>query len=479
MTRSRRRNPDARPPQRPGLSRRRFLRGLGGMALALPFLESLGRPREALAAEGRPIYSVFVRQGNGVQQAWQDEPERFWPSQTGAISRASLEAESDRAISELKDYADRLLLVRGVDYGFDNYDCGHSGGIAQCLTAADHTGGTGNDDYALGISVDTRIAEALTPGTPPLNLVAARVNAYIGPNLSYLDAEQRRPAESNPYNVYLDLFANSGQSPEVIDRLAVQRNSVNDLVREELQALMRRDLSYDDRQRLQLHFDSIRDLETTMACQGLDQAALDNLDLVNGDPEGEDLRDLVVDLHMQLVALAFACDLRRTATLQIGTGNDQTKYVIDGQKLPYSFHWISHRRQSDGSDGELISGADVLHHQIDRKFAGYFRSLLGYLDQQSTVAGYNLLDDSTAIWLNDLANGPPHGRSNLPYVIAGSGGGFLEQGQYVDAGGVTHNKFLNTILSAVGVRKADGNLVDDFGDPTLEPGLIPEMMTGA
>lgn len=463
-------------PQR-GISRRAFLRGLGGITLALPFLETLA-PRDALAQEGRPIYSVFVRQGNGVQQAWNNEPERFWPRQTGALTRASLEADSDRAVSELKDFADRLLLVRGVNYGFENYDCGHSGGIAQCLTAADHTGGSGNGDYALGISVDTRIAQALTPSTPPLNLLAARANAYIGANLSYVAPNERRPAETNPYNVYLDLFANSGQNPEIVNRLAVQRNSVNDLVREELNALMARDLSHDDRLRLEQHFDAIRSLETTMQCEGLDEVSRGNLELVRSDPEGEEQRDLVVDLHLRLIALSFACDLRRTATLQIGTGNDQTRYYINGQQLPYSFHWISHRRQSDGDDGALIDGADLMHHQIDRKFAGYFRNLLTYLDQYSTIAGRNLLDDTAAVWLNDLSNGPPHGRHNLPYVIGGSAGGFLKQGQYVDAGGVTHNKFLNTLLSAVGVRKDDGvSYVDDFGDPRLEPGLIPEMMT--
>ena len=464
----------AKHPKTSGPSRRRVLRGIGGVALALPFLESFAFDGEVQAQEERPIYSLFMRQGNGVQQGWNEEPDRFWPSSHGAISRSSLMNDSDRAVSELADWADRLLMVSGTRYGFSHRDCGHSSGLAQCLTAQNHTGGSSNDTHALGISVDTRIAEALTPGTPPLNVVAARVNTFLGPNLSYVASQQRRSAEPNPFNIYTDLFANN--DAEVINQLVVQRNSVNDLVREEMQWLLARDLSLGDRNRLDQHFSYIRDLEERMACNGLDQSAIGQLETVRDDPEGESNRDLVVDLHSRLIALAFACDLHRTCCFQIGTGNDSTKYYIDGQQLPYSFHWISHRRESDGSDGPEIANADVLHHQVDRKFAGYFRNLIGYLDELSTVAGNNLLDDSVTIWLNDLSNGPPHSGDNLPYIIAGSGGGFLRQGRYVDAGGVTHNKFLNTVLSAVGVRKGNGDYVDDFGDGSLERGLIPEMM---
>ena len=36
--------------------------------------------------------------------------------------------------------------------------------------------------------------------------------------------------------------------------------------------------------------------------------------------------------------------------------------------------------------------------------------------------------------------------------------------------------FGGTLLNAVGVRKADGSLVDDFGDPSLKPGQISGML---
>ncbi|MEL6179687.1 MAG: DUF1552 domain-containing protein, partial [Myxococcota bacterium] len=275
----------------------------------------------------------------------------------------------------------------------------------------------------------------------------------------------------------------SGDNPEVINRLAVQRKSVNDLVREEMQSLLRRPLSTNDRRRLAQHFDAISDIEASMACNGISDGSLIaeferfNPSTNELDAEGQEYRDMVVDLQMQLIAAAFSCDLVRTAVLQIGTGNDQTIYTFDGQQLPFRFHWISHRIQGDGNEGAPIENAQILHHQIDRKFARYFRRMCELLDERVTIAGYNLLDESVAVWLNDLSTGVAHGRNNMPYIIAGSGGGTLKQGQYVDAGGVTHNKFFNTILTAVGCTNGQGGPVEDFGDSSLEGGLIPEMLS--
>jgi hypothetical protein len=118
------------------LSRRLFLRGAAGVVVALPLLESLpGRRAEAQATP--PFrYAIFVRQANGVQQKNGSEPERFWPPQLGALTTASLQAASDRTLSELAAYADKLLVVRGTKHNFGGSGCGHADGGLQCLTAA-------------------------------------------------------------------------------------------------------------------------------------------------------------------------------------------------------------------------------------------------------------------------------------------------------------------------------------------------------
>ncbi|MCA9636500.1 MAG: DUF1552 domain-containing protein, partial [Myxococcales bacterium] len=154
------------PIIRPKLSRRAFITGIGGAVVALPFLESLlPRGKEARAAAERPRFAVFVRQANGVAQADGDEPERFWPSALGPVTYESLTTtDSDRAVAELADFADKLLMVRGTRFAFPGNGCGHSGGGNQVLTAAkvsDTPSGAGS--LAMGESIDNRIARELQP----------------------------------------------------------------------------------------------------------------------------------------------------------------------------------------------------------------------------------------------------------------------------------------------------------------------------
>lgn len=461
------------------ITRRRFLQGLGGAAVALPVLESVKFTSSARAAdpEQPPVYSVFVRQGNGCQQelASRGEPERFWPSQLGAITTESLTADSGRTVSELAAHADKLLMVRGTRFAFPGNNCGHSGGINQVLTAARVTG-EGKDSLADGESIDWRIAQDCNPtGVDPLTLMAGPQQAYIAAGLSYSGPQQLRGAQSDPFSVYTDLVGLVGADPALLEELAARRTSVNDLVRQEMQDLLgQTNLSTDDRQRLETHFEAIRDLEVNMSCQLADGEVM-AMETISQAAEDNANRIAVAEMHMNLIAFAFACNLNRTATLQIGTGNDSTRYYVDGT-LQNTFHRISHRIDGDGSDGPPIPDADLLHHEIDRIFARMFRHLIERLEMYPGPGGGTLLDDSFALWTNDLSNGPPHSYNNIPQIIAGSAGGFLRTGQYIDAGGVTHNMFLNTLLSAAGLRNATNGYYDSFGDISLDRGVIPEMI---
>jgi hypothetical protein len=464
------------------LSRRLFLRGAAGVVVALPLLESF--PRRQAEAQATPPFrfAIFVRQANGVQQKNGSEPERFWPQALGPLTTASLQAATDRTLSELAAYADKLLVVRGCKHNFGGSGCGHADGGLQCLTAARADGKNGNTSLAMGESIDNRIVRALKPaGSEPLNLYAGRKGGFLDDVLSYRGAKDRRAAETNPYNAYQRLFGLPDASGDAQSKLYTQRKSVNDLVREQMQALMTRsDLSSHDAERLKLHFDAIRDLEVKLGCH-LDNARF--TEIKGLDPKratADENIETVLRMHMDIIALAMSCGLSPAVTLQIGSGNDGTQYMIDGVRQE-RFHHISHRINSDGSSGDPIPGAVDKHHKIDRLFAGYFKYLIDQLIKYPTPTG-TLLDEGVAVWLNDLATGPPHSGTNIPYVCAGNAGGFLKTGQYVDAGDVnanryvTHNKFLNTIGAAVGVKNASGGPLDDFGDPELQKGLIPQML---
>ncbi len=459
------------------INRRRFLKGVGGAVVALPLLESVRWVGKAGAAEPeKRVYSFFIRQGNGVQQAgYNSEPERFWPRNLGPLTTSILQDEnSDRALSILAPYASSLTLVRGTRFGFPGAGCGHSGGLNQCITAANLMG-EGKDSLATGESVDYFISKRVnTAGMEPLTLMAGPQSAYLAHGLSYSGPGQLRGARNNPYAVYTTLMGLSA-SPEVLQQLATRRKSVNDLVRSEMQELLGNpELTTADRNRLDMHFQAIRDLEVGMACALGDDRVNEMKGVMNSFETNEN-RVKVAELMLELTAMAFACDATRVGTLQIGEGNDQTRYYVDGV-LQNTFHRISHRIDSDGSEGTPIPNADLLHHGIDKIFAGLFKFFLDKLSAYSGPSGGTLLDDSIVLWTNDLANGPPHSYSNVPQVMAGGAGGFLKTGQYIDAGNVTHNKLLNTIISAVGIRNGDGTLYDSFGDASLQRGVIQAMI---
>ena len=142
------------------MSRRLFLRGAGTVALGLPFLETFSRfGSRAGAQPPADSFAVWLRQGNGVAQAGNGEPERYWPRETGRLTTDGLAAESDRALSELAPFADKILAVAGLRFAFPGNGCGHSGGGNQCLTAARVSETpSGAESLSMG---DTRLEEVL------------------------------------------------------------------------------------------------------------------------------------------------------------------------------------------------------------------------------------------------------------------------------------------------------------------------------
>ncbi|UJR83328.1 DUF1552 domain-containing protein [Sandaracinus amylolyticus] len=464
---------------------RRFVLRAAGVSLALPALESLA-PSTAKAAPEDETFAIFFRQANGVAQAQRtelgDEPERFWPRNTGALTDASL---SGRALEELGSVKQHLLVVGGLDMQGYDYGDGHARGALQCLTARGPTVlRAGGDSEAAGESIDHRIGRELNPGgRDSLFLYAGRAGGWLGGAcISYRGPAQRRAALNNPLDAYRAITGStSGGTDEAARLSALRQRGVDDLVRGQMSRILAHPrLSTTDRRRLELHRDSIRDVEITLSCRmTADQeraleGAAPGFDSTDGDETLESAR-----LHMDIAALAVACGYTRSVAIQVGNGNDgSTRFRHSTTRvLMENYHYISHRRLSHDSSGGIIAGADALHGDIDRQFARTFLHLVNRLRAITQADGTPLLDRGVACWLNDLSNGPPHGRNNVPWVLAGSANGFLRQGQYVviDDSDPNHNKLLNTIGSAVGLRNGAGYL-DNFGDPALPRGVLDELV---
>ncbi len=238
------------------MNRRMVLRGAGGLMLGLPLLETF-MPRKASAQTAvRSPFVLIVVGDNGVVQAGvtlggAGEPEKFWPTATGALTKDKMLADkATRSIGELADYADRLLVVRGINLPYNSTGCSHSAADAQILTAAKITAGSTNCK-AMGISVDTAIAKAKNPpGRDPLVLHAGMFSPGgtgfdIPGYVSYVTPQQPRVYIDSPYKAYQQIIGAVGNGTTVTSAeaqaqmlRAARSKSINDLLRPQIQALL-------------------------------------------------------------------------------------------------------------------------------------------------------------------------------------------------------------------------------------------------
>ena len=465
------------------LSRRLFLRGVGGITLGLPLLDAFSSNKAMAATPDR--FALFVVGSNGVAMAdpSRDEPEKSWPTKVGPLTSASLRADdlqNQRTVGMFADYASRLLVVRGVDQPYGSAGCDHQSGDNMCLTSHKIIGG-GNSSLAGGESIDNRIARERNPaGREPITLRAGwRPDDGTGFDnagfLSFRGRSNPRAAEKSPLRAYqriVGVVGSGTQSQQ--DALELRRNSVNDVLRTQIKALMASPaLSAADRVRLEQHLESVRDLETAVTQVALDQALQAEMAAVDKNVLSMDNHPKVIRCHLALLAFAVSSGYSLTGTLKVGDRIDSHQWNINGNKLP-QFHMISHRNTSDAAFGAQIPNATDLHRQIDRMHAADFLYLCGLLRDVDTPMG-PLIDQGYAVWTNQIATGW-HLHTNQPFVIVGNAGGYLRSGHYVDAGGVKLNKMLNTLLTAAGVKGAGGGPVTDFGEPSLPGGLIPSMI---
>jgi hypothetical protein len=493
-------NPMKNVPSQAKMNRRLVLRGAGGLMLGLPLLEAF-MPREAAAQDAmRSPFVIIVVNDNGVVQAGVTlggggEPERFWPTATGILTKESLLADKPtRAMGELSDYADRLLVIRGINLPYGSTGCSHSAADAQILTSAKMSGSSTNC-LARGLSVDTAIANAMNPaGRGPLALHAGMfapggTGFDIPGYVSYIAPEQPRAYIDSPLKAYEAIIGVVGTGGGNAEEAEAQRlrslrsKSINDLLRPQIEALLgRTDLSANDRLRLEQHFTAIRDIEAAIPMTDLrvSEEEIDQMESIDPRPYDQSHYEARIKLNMRLMAFSAAADYTKAAVLKIGDRIDDHVFNMNGQS--FKFHDASHRTMNNAID---------LHHACDRLFANHYKYLLDLLTSYTTPTG-TLLDQGVAVWTNQCATGA-HSFSNVPWILAGSANGFFKQGQFIQVGtgempggrqdGVAGdpsvsgvNKMLNTLLTAAGVTKTGGAPTDDFGDVSLPKGIFSELL---
>jgi hypothetical protein len=458
--------------------RRRFLRGWGGAAVGLPWLASLAG-RGAQASTGAKRFVVMFSPC-GVDIS------RFWPTGTGFGKLTDASFQAGCGIAPLKDMKHKLLVPRGLQgsprgYNRDGAQNGandHELGTGSRLTCARLPGING---YPQGISVDQFVANHLQKGKPALTLGAGRVSGRAADRyISYLSPGRPAPRQNNPWSVYKELMSVGGdRSGAAAELILKRRQSVLDFVRADLQELTTdKRLGAADKAKLDMHFTAIRDLETNLAGGGackLDDPLVNELMGINPSTVTQDaVFPKIANLQINVLAMALACGATRSATLMFHSGEGDPKFTWLG--LPSGQHLISHPVVRYDSRTPLQGAVDMLN-KLDVWYAQRFGELIKKLDAYDE-GGRTLLDNSAVVWVNELSNGARHHFEDLPFVVAGSAGGILRQGEYVrmttspiatgpdrttPGPDAPHNKLWTTIVNALGCRQTDGKPYEMFG----------------
>jgi hypothetical protein len=448
------------------LSRRRFLRGMAGVSVGLPLLESISAGPASAQTGPLPRFVSF-HCSSGV------ETDRFWPA-IGALAPSSF---SGRGTEALAPYAGRVLIPRGVHgYPVGTWT-GHTQGTGQALTAALING----SELADGISIDQVIARQLNPvgrGALVLKPGGRDRGVAMFNSISYAGPGQLVAAESDPSRAYRSIMGFDAAAPnpgEATDAVLRRRKSVLDLVRGEFRELQSIGLGQLDRQKLEQHFQLVRDVEVEISTNpqvtscALDPTSQAGLEGLTGIEQNENFPSLA-RLHVKLVALALACGYTRSAVLQWGAAvAGSPMYQWDGMNHSHRHHPLSHGTTGDFNDVDVSGYRDMLF-EIDRWNVGEFKKLLDALDGYAEADGRTLLDNTVVMYSNEFSHGQGHTTGDLPFIIAGGAGYFklgqsiLIDGSQADIAGVSgpngnSNKMLATVLNAVGIpttRWSDG-----------------------
>lgn len=420
------------------LSRRTLLKGAGA-AVALPALEVMLNSTGTAYAQGAPLPRRFATFffGNGVILS------RWVPTATGA----SWELSSEMApLANVKPY---INVVTG--YNVKTPDLrGHHNGAAAMLSAAPFIPiPAGNANYASKFgakSIDQVAADLIGQQTtfPSIQMqVSKRATGAEGPTLKYIShrgPDQPLPNVTNPVLLFNTLFGNftPKTTTDPRDQLRV---SVLDAVNEDAKRLRAR-LGAADRMRLDAHLTSIAEVRqrilalppaVTSSCKVPANPTTQNKD-VNGVEPFEDVSKAFADL----LALAWACDLTRVASIQFSGSVGSQVFANLGHTD--NEHNLTH----DSGKQNQVHDAVVF---TVRCFAHFLERL------KATPEGTgNVLDNSCLLMTSDVSDGLRHSIRDMPIVVAGRGGGFLKYPgvHHRSTSGENTSDVLLTCMRAVG-----------------------------
>jgi hypothetical protein len=457
-----------KPASKLRLSRRSVIKGAGGIAIALPWLEAMTRRRSAQAASPPNAPKRFL----AVYTPGGTVPEKWTP--TGSETDFTLSP----ILAPLEPVKSRILVLSGL-----HLKCGDQsvfnveqlqGGMMGWLTGLVQPAG---GSYVKGPSIDQVLAPRLSTGKPLPSLQMA-VRWGTG----------RTHGRLHPLNVCtFGGAAPNSPIPPLIDPVAIWKTLFNDVARpateraweasildavDKRYARLAQRLGAADRQRLEAHLERIRDLEKRVGATAGGRACvppplIDTSDYnpkagLNSADDGS-VKDLATDaaipkvgkLMMDMTVMALACDLTAVGFLQ--WCDSEAKYTVPWLNLPETHYFYE-------------NGGGYRPAELERIYTWYSAQHAYLLQQLAGVdmGGRSLLDETVVFFGTELQHPANHTKKNMPFLLAGGG---LRTGRWVKTAIDTpHNNLLLSLLNLFGDTRST------FGDPRCVTGALPNLV---
>src|SRR6202521_4988618 len=400
------------------LARRTFLRG-AGVTLALPLLDSMVPAQTALKKTAASPVRRFV----GIWHPHGAAPGYWSPLQEGPDFDFSF------ITKPLEPFRDRVVLISGLD-------------MTDAMATTDEPGG----DHArgavllsgtrprrnavspyLGVTVDQLIAQKYGQDTilSSIQLGVEDVGNFGNCNwgyscaytnsISWTSPTQPLPTEVNPRVAFERLFGD-GASPE--ERLTgrKQNASILDSVTYEL-ASFKKDLGAGDRSRLDTYLENIRELERRIRIAMDNSIKEPSADIPYGLPGSKHVH---YRLMYDLMALAFAGDITRSATFMLGRDLTGTSFPESG--FNGGWHGSSHH----GDKPENVANYAKMNRYHVQNLAYFCEKLRNIPDGDGNVLDHVLIYKGS-----NMGNSHRHAHEKVPVILVGGIDGTFKGNRHI------------------------------------------------
>jgi hypothetical protein len=436
------------------LNRRAVLRGAGTVAIALPWLEIMGADKAyAAAAPAKRLLTVYTPGGTVA--------DKFWP--TGSDDAPVL----GQILKPLEPHFPKILALKGLSMTQvwkELQGEQHQAGICSWLTGVPQPGA---GKYPQGPSIDQVIASkiqaelgAMSYQRKSLQLAirwaTGKSHGLLHPinsaNFDDSNGNAGIAPKLDPADVFKTLFGTLKPGEDMTVANARDR-SILDHVAERYTKLGMR-LGAQDKAKLDEHLTKLRELEqsigkgdlTGVACKPptlIDTTGYNATTGLAADDNGA-VKDTTTDAKipavgkfmMDMMVMAMACNLTAVGSFQ--WSDTEAKHTFPWLNLPEHHHFYQH-------DGDFRPVECAQINTWYSEMHAYLLSAMAAVD----MGGHSLLDESVVFFGSELSHPPDHTKENMPFLLAGGGGG-LKGGRVLKFNNVPHNNLLVAILNLFG-----------------------------